>query len=103
MGRNAIPKLEEWRDGKLYRFRAVSSFGSNNGKTPTADDGRLIVFECVTRHKGNETTETLATAYADGLLEVMAAMWQSGFMKGVKEGERRKAEEVRKVLLADHR
>lgn len=81
MGRNTIPKLNEWRNSELHRFRY------SNGKTPievnSLSNGRMIIYEVA---KTNGDVEVLATAFADGMEEVMAAMFRDGEMKGYKKG-----------------
>lgn len=89
MGRNSIPKLFEWRDGMLYRFR------SSSGKGLQADSGEMIVYE---REISGGETEVLATAWADGLTEVMAAMFEAGQWKGYNKGYAKAQTDIRRSL-----
>ncbi|MFG1462329.1 hypothetical protein V5F77_05460 [Xanthobacter sp. DSM 24535] len=91
MGRNSTPKLDERREGKLYRFR-------HPDETPvlSANDGHMIVYEMVTQ----SGTQILATAWADGLQTVMAEMWESGYRKGLSAGSEAAKEEIRRSLGA---
>lgn len=98
MGRNAIPKLGEWRDGALYRFRYVGVEGVD-AVVNNASNGKMIVYERVTKNPaGIEIVETLACCYADGLQEVMATMFQSGWNKGVSHGKEEQAHLIRTAL-----
>lgn len=96
MGRNSIPKLGEWRDGKQYRFRAIDSFRPDDDSYPKPEDGRMIVYEVQIGKDG--PTDVLATAFADGFEEVMAAMWSAGFRKGQQSGRDEKLREVQDAL-----
>jgi hypothetical protein len=89
MGRNSTPKLDEWCEGLLYRFR-------HPDETPvlSSNDGHMIVYEMVTQ----SGTQVLATAWADGLQTVMAEMWVSGYRKGVRAGAEAAKEEIRRAL-----
>lgn len=98
MGRNAIPKLGEWRDGRLYSFRAVGTVKKRNEAPPSPEDGRLVVYEVQVGKKG--PPEVLGTAYADGFQEVMAAMWADGYARGKRDGMKEKAAEVRRAIGA---
>jgi hypothetical protein len=94
MGRNSIPKLGEWRDGKLYRFRSVADRGDDS--YPKPDDGRMIVYE-VQRGKDGPV-DVLGTAFADGFQSAMAAMWESGYERGLRAGKEQKLREVQSAL-----
>lgn len=102
MGRNAIPKLGEWRDGRLYSFMALDSYSRKDAGPPQPDDGRMIVYERQNApymhvpHSGE--TETLATCFADGFQECLAAMWESGYSKGEKAGYEKAKREIRSAL-----
>lgn len=98
MGRNAIPKLNEWCDGKLYRFRANADFGEKIDGPPTPEDGRQIVYEVQCGKNG--PTSVLGVAYADGFEEVMAAMWADGYARGKRDGSNERAAEIRRVIGA---
>jgi hypothetical protein len=89
MGRNSIPKLGEWREGHLYRFRT-----SDGDPVFSAEGGKFIVYEVIK----SEGVHVLATAFADGLQEVMASMWESGFDKGKQDGKRQALADVRRAL-----
>lgn len=89
MGRNSIPKLFEWRDGVLYRFR------SSSGKDLQANSGDMIVYE---RDIAGGETEVLATAWADGLTEVMTAMFEAGQCKGYNKGYAKAQTDIRRSL-----
>jgi len=96
MGRNAIPKLDEWRDGRRYSFRTVKG-----DDIPKPDDGEFIVYEVEIasgRASAPNRIETLATAHADGFQEVMAAMFEAGLLRGRREGRAEKLNEVRQAL-----
>lgn len=96
MGRNSIPKLNEWRDGKLYRFRATAVFGGKSDGPPVPEDGRQIVYEIQCGKNG--PISVLGVAYADGFEEVMAAMWADGYAHGKRDGLNEKAAEMRRVI-----
>lgn len=89
MGRNSIPKLYEWRDGKLYRFRTPSR------ETLKSNSGELISYECETILGG---TEILATAWADGLSELLSAMFHAGYAKGQQKGRSEAQANIRIAL-----
>lgn len=93
MGRNSIPKIGQWRDGSLYRFRAIGK-----DESVSSDCGAMIVYERVFRDGDEEQAEVLATAFADGFQEVMAAMFEAGFRKGRAEGKHDALARVRDVL-----
>jgi hypothetical protein len=89
MGRNSIPKLYEWRDGVRYRFRLQSG-----GSVFSPESGDFVIYERQTM----DGVEVLATAWADGLSELMAAMFESGFEKGKSEGISEAKADIRKAL-----
>lgn len=89
MGRNAIPKISEWRDGALYEFSA------NGDGAVKPSDGRHIVYR-VTRANGEQ--EILATCWADGFQECMAAMFEAGRRKGFQRGVADTKMAFRKIL-----
>ena len=91
MGRNAIPKLGEWRDGALCRIHA-----SGEGEA-RPDDGKHVLYTRETK----AGTEILACAWADGLCELLAAFFQSGYQRGKRDGRAEKAREIRKALESD--
>src|SRR6185312_7128152 len=101
MGRNMIPKIGEWRDGSLYRFRVST-------KTPnapvSADGGDMIVYERLFyKSIGNngeriEACEVLASWYADGLQTSLAAIYEAGLSKGKRMGREDALGDVRRVL-----
>jgi hypothetical protein len=93
MGRNWVPKFGEWRDGELHEI--VAGDGS---LYPKPDDGRQVVYRVTTMTSGGRTTETLAVAWADGLLDLLACFWKSGFDKGRKAGREEALREVRASL-----
>ena len=90
MGRNAIPKLDEWSEGSLFRFR------TSDGASFDSECGKLIVYERV--RKEGYGTETLATAYADGLHELMAAMFADGYSRGKRDGYLNAQADIRNAL-----
>lgn len=101
MGRNAIPKLGEWRDGHLYDFHSVDPFRPRkNWEPPTPDNGKMIVYECTQKSQNSNEDEVtvLGVAYADGFLECMASMWHSGFRKGEQAGYEKAKRELRASL-----
>ena len=94
MGRNLIPKLGEWRDGELYNFKYI-----DGSYVDDSSNGKMVVFTC---QKGRDAEEqTLATAWADGLQELMAAMYESGFQKGKLAGASEARQEILKALRID--
>lgn len=101
MGRNAIPKLGEWRDGKLYRFTQLKKDASDPDEdlVPTnPSSGRMVSYECVTAPLGYEEIEILACCWQDGYHEVMASMFSSGFNKGYNQGYEEALRSVRASL-----
>lgn len=96
MGRNSMPTLGEWRDGKMYRFAMPGDrpwYGDMNRE--------LISFEVhtTTFGGGGSSVETsiLATAWADGVTDMLAAFHSAGYSKGLRDGE---AQAQRKIRLA---
>ena len=88
MGRNLIPKLGEWRHGEFY------DFGHTDGSPVLkSDDGAMVVYTMKRKAHGEE--QVLATAWADGLQSLMAAMYEAGYRKGKVIG----ASEARKEIL----
>jgi len=61
-----------------------------------ASSGKLIVYE--REYTGG--IETLATAYADGLTELMAAMFHAGCQRGRNEGYAKAQADIRKAIGA---
>jgi hypothetical protein len=97
VGRNSIPKLGEWRGGKLYEF--VSKDDTRHNGPPKPDDGRMIVYRMKSPGIDGMACETvLATAFADGFQECMASMFTSGYGKGEKAGYERAKAEMRAAL-----
>lgn len=95
MGRNAIPKLGEWRDGKCYSFRAHRAYPhGEQPEYPRPDDGRMIVYEVEDR----DGTTILGCCYADGFQECMASMWQDGYYKGERAGREAALRDVRRAM-----
>lgn len=80
---------DEWCGGQLYRFRVKDG-------CPSPDDGQLIVFE---RIPGKEQEpEILATCYASGFQECLAAMYEDGLARGKQIGFENAREEIRRAL-----
>lgn len=103
MGRNAIPKLGEWRDGQLYEFTVRAHWPDKaDPPYPRPDDGRMICYERTNApylvQAGAPVSEILATCYADGFQECMASMYHDGFTKGKAEGRKEALAEVRRAL-----
>lgn len=101
MGRNSIPKLGEWRDGKLYRFTQLKKSASDPDEclVPTdPNSGRMVSYECVSAPLGYEQTEILACCWQDGYHEVMASMYHSGHSNGYKLGFEEALRSVRASL-----
>jgi len=95
MGRNTIPKLFEWRDGKCYQFKTLKE----DEFSIQSDDGSFIVYECLSMGPdGKEIREVLGTAYADGLCELMATMFACGYFRGRSEGYENAQKDIRKAL-----
>jgi hypothetical protein len=90
MGRNSIPKLGEWREGKLYSVHAIEKPES----PAQPDDGRMVVYEWITA----ESREVLSAFHADGFAECVAAAWRDGYNKGVLAGAHRAKQEIRAAL-----
>jgi hypothetical protein len=97
VGRDLIPKIGEWRDGKLYAFRSVNSM-SKDDSPPKPDDGRMIVYEV--QHGKDGEVEVLGTAFADGFQAVMAAFWEAGYQHGRRDGRKEKLQEIQAALAS---
>ena len=89
MGRNATPKLGEWRDGELH------SIAHGDGTVAILNSGKLIVYTA-TWHDG--MSEIRACCYADGETECLASFWQSGYFKGFKAGVEKAQADMRAAL-----
>lgn len=95
MGRNAIPKLNEWRNGERYSFNYHGSPYSS--PTHPSGNGQMVTFN---REDRFDST-ILGSCYADGFEECMASMWQSGYFKGEKAGYEKAKREIRSALGID--
>lgn len=98
MGRNAHPKLDEWRDGELYEFSANAA---GDTTPPRPDDGRQIVYRVTNVVRGIPVERTLACCYADGFQSVMASMYADGFAQGKREGMLEAQRQMRRALGLD--
>ncbi|TSD87530.1 hypothetical protein FFK22_016940 [Mycobacterium sp. KBS0706] len=97
MGRNSMPTLGEWRDGKMYRFAMPGDqpwYGDMNRE--------LISFEVHTTTFGSRGSSVessiLATAWADGVTEMLAAFYSAGYSKGLRDGEAQARRNIRLAL-----
>lgn len=80
MGRNAIPKIGEWRDGFLYEVEQPP--------------GGLCVLKRTTKDK----EEYLAAFWPDGFEESVFSAWFAGFSKGQEAGRAEMQREIQKAL-----
>jgi hypothetical protein len=87
MGRNATPKIGEWRDGQLYEVK------ERNGMTiATRTTARYVAG---VRH---EDEEILCCFYNDSFAEAVFSSFQSGFDKGKKAGIAEAQKEFRRAI-----
>ncbi len=80
MGRNAIPKIGEWRDGQLYSVE------------------RPERGLCVLKRTTQKSEEYLATFWPDGEDESLFCAWFAGYNKGHKAGYEAAQRDMRKAL-----
>lgn len=94
MGRNWHTKFGEWSDGEKHEIVA------DREHYPKPDDGKFVVYTRTVRNpkSGEEETATLACAWADGIKELLASFWHSGFEKGRQAGREEALREVRAAL-----
>lgn len=75
MGRNATPKIGEWRDGQLYEVK------ERNGMTVATRT--TVRYEAGVRY---EDEEILCCFYNDSFAEAVLSSYQSGFDHGKRAG-----------------
>lgn len=83
MGRNAIPKVGEWRDGALYSVDRPEK--GKNGY-------------CTLKRTTKDGEEYLANFWPDGEDESLFCAWFAGFEKGKKAGYEAAQRDMRKAL-----
>lgn len=87
MGRNATPKIGEWRDGKLYEVKERNGMTVATCTTATYVRGERIELE-----------EVLACFYNDSFAEAIFSTYQSGYDHGVKAGVSKAQLEIKKAM-----
>jgi hypothetical protein len=99
MGRNATPKLNEWRDGSFYEIVATPDCFHPEKKIEISPEcGAQIVYRR-RYYSGKEVKdEVLAVFWADSFAECIASAFASGYSKGVKKGKEDKLREIKSVL-----
>ncbi len=97
MGRNSMPTLGEWRDGKMYRFAMPGDHAWYGGMSR-----ELISFEVhtTTLGWGSSSVESsiLATAWADGATKMLATFYSAGYSKGLHDREAQARRKIRLTL-----
>lgn len=97
MGRNSMPYPGEWRDGKMYQF-------VRGGSEPWFGDmtRELISYQVQTAtfasNGSSVETTILATAWADGVTDMLATFYCAGYHKGLRDGEARAQRNIRVSL-----